>query len=56
MLKYLSFMTFSGIVLYPAKHNQREGHEAQRQDIMVDGESPKKFVSPSQPMFTNSAY
>ncbi len=44
ILKYLNFMTFFGIVLCPAKHNQGERHEAQRQDIMVDGASPKKFV------------
>ena len=49
-------MTFPGIVLYPAKQNQGECHEARRQDIMVDGSSPKKFIPPSQAMSINTAY
>ena len=48
-------MTFPGIVLYPAKPNQGECREAQRQDIMVDGASPKKFVPPFKPMLGNAA-
>lgn len=49
-------MASFGIVLYPAKLNQGEYHEAHRQDIMVDGSCPKKFVSPSEPMLINTAY
>lgn len=55
-LKYLSFMAFSGIVLYPAILSQKECHEAHRQDIMVDGACPKKSVSPFEPMFTSTTY
>lgn len=40
-------MVFSGIVLSPAKLNQKESYEAHRQDIMVDRSCPKKSVSPS---------
>ena len=49
-------MSFPGTVLYPAKHNQREHHEAHGKDIMVDGACPKKFVSPSERMLANAAY
>ena len=47
-------MAIPSKVLYPAKQNRGECHEAHGKDIMVDGENPKKFVPPSQPMFTNS--
>jgi hypothetical protein len=49
-------MTFPGKVLYPAKQNQREHHEAHAKDIMVDGACPKKSVSPSEQLFTNTAH
>ena len=49
-------MAFSGKVLYPAKHNQREHHEAHRKDIMVDGACPKKSVSPSERMFGGATH
>ncbi len=46
--KYFNLMAFSSVVLYPAKINKGECHEARRQDIMIDGSSPKKFIAPSQ--------
>lgn len=49
-------MAFLGIVLYPVKQSQGDCHEAHRQDIMVDGTCPKKSVSPTEPMFDNTAY
>ena len=49
-------MAFPGTVLYPAKHNQREHHEAHGKDIMVDGACPKKSVSPSERMLASAAY
>jgi len=41
-------MPFIGIVLYPAKQNQRGWHEDQREDIMIDGACPRKSISPSK--------
>jgi hypothetical protein len=49
-------MAFLGTVLYPAKQEQGECHEAHRQDIMVDGACPKKSVPPFEPMFDNAAH
>jgi hypothetical protein len=49
-------MAFLGTVLYPAKQEQGECHEAHRQDIMVDGTCPKKSVPPFEPMLDNAAY
>jgi hypothetical protein len=49
-------MTFPGIVLYPAKLNQGEYHEAHGKNIMVDGVCPKKSVPPSEPMPASTAY
>lgn len=43
-LKIFSFIAFYGIVLYHQKQNQGECNEAQRQDIMVNGSCPKKFI------------
>jgi hypothetical protein len=47
-------MAFLGIVLYPAKPNQGECHEAHRHNIMVDGACPKKSVPSSEPMLANT--
>jgi hypothetical protein len=41
-------MVFPGKILYPAKENQGEHHEAHGQNIMVDGACPKKSLSPSE--------
>jgi hypothetical protein len=41
-------MAFSGKILYPAKKNQRERHEAHGKDIMVAGPCPKKSISSSE--------
>jgi len=40
-------MAFSGIVLYHQSKAEENADEAQREDIMVDGPCPKKFVFPS---------
>ena len=49
-------MAFLGEIMYPAKKNQREHHEAHGKDIMVDWACPKKSDFPSEQLFASSAY
>ena len=49
-------MAVSGKILYSAKQNLGECHQAHGKDIMVDGACPKKSVPPSERMFASVAY
>ena len=44
-------MAFRGIILYYPKKAKEDADEAQKQDIMVNGSCPKKFVPSSELMF-----